>query len=358
LRRHFALIVLPFLFAAAFPAQTANPFPSAKSTELAGLPSAPGFELPAAQDQRHSASIFGTVTDPGGQVVPSALVELMDENGKIKEAIHSGPTGAFLFQNLSPGHYRVVATLPGMGKFTSPLIVLADGEPHIIPDVILPLARVATQVHVYASRDAIAEEEIHIAEQQRVFGVFPNFYSAYDWNALPLGPKQKFKLAIRSVIDPVAFAGYAAAAGVEQQQNSFSGYGSGPGGYGKRYGALAATASIARITGSALYPSIFHQDPRYFYKGSGSRKSRAFYAISESVMARGDNGRQQINYSRILGSLTAGAISNAYYPPGDRGVSLVFTNALIEIGGSAGENLIREFVLKRFTTRGKGDPAP
>jgi hypothetical protein len=103
---------------------------------------------------------------------------------------------------------------------------------------------------------------------------------------------------------------------------------------------------------------MFHQDPRYFYQGSGSVKSRLMHALSWAVIARGDNGRPVPNYSYLLGNLAAGAISNLYYPPANRGTGLVFTNFGIDLAGRAGGAVVREFLLKRFTTHvpGKGKP--
>lgn len=103
--------------------------------------------------------------------------------------------------------------------------------------------------------------------------------------------------------------------------------------FGKRYGAAFANHVSGTLLGRAVYPSIFHQDPRYFYKGEGSFNSRALYAISAAVIARGDNGRWQPNYSRVLGHFTAAAISNLYYPS-DRGGSLVIFNGLAGIGAT------------------------
>jgi hypothetical protein len=138
-------------------------------------------------------------------------------------------------------------------------------------------------------------------------------------------------------------------AGAEQAKNIFPGYGQGAQGYAKRYGAAYADDVLGRVIGSAVLPSLFHQDPRYFYKGSGSVRSRISYAISRAVITRGDNGHVQPNYSHVLGSFAAGGISNLYHPAGDRGVSLTLSNGLIETAGSAVDNLLREFLLRKIT---------
>ena len=66
------------------------------------------------------------------------------------------------------------------------------------------------------------------------------------------------------------------------------------------------------LLGRAVYPSIFHEDPRYFYNGKGSIGSRALYAISAAVIARGDDGRWKPNYSRVLGNFSAAARSRIF----------------------------------------------
>jgi hypothetical protein len=139
-------------------------------------------------------------------------------------------------------------------------------------------------------------------------------------------------------------------AGVQQAQNEFSGYGQGAQGYAKRYGASYADFFTGTFIGSAMLPSLLKQDPRYFYKGSGSKRSRILYAIANSVICKGDDGHWQANYSNILGSLAAGGISNLYYPATNRdGAELTFENALIGIGESAAVNLLQEFFIRRLT---------
>jgi hypothetical protein len=139
-------------------------------------------------------------------------------------------------------------------------------------------------------------------------------------------------------------------AGVQQATNDFSGYGQGAQGYAKRYGASYADLVTGTFIGGAILPSLLKQDPRYFYKGTGSVRSRVLYAVANSVICKGDNGRWQPNYSGIIGSLASGGISNLYYPSTDRaGAALTFENMLLGIGETAAVNLLQEFVMRRLT---------
>ena len=103
--------------------------------------------------------------------------------------------------------------------------------------------------------------------------------------------------------------------------------------------------------GGAVLPSLFHQDPRYFYKGTGTKKQRFFYAISRAVVTRGDNGRNQPNFAGVLGDLSAGAISNLYYPASDRqGGSVFIENSILAIAGDAMNDFVQEFFFNHFTS--------
>jgi hypothetical protein len=164
-------------------------------------------------------------------------------------------------------------------------------------------------------------------------------------------PKHKFQLTIRSTTNPIAFLTAGIIAGEEQARDRFPGYGQGMEGYAKRYGAAYGDNVVGRMIGGAILPSLFHQDPRYFYKGSGSISSRLGHALASAVICRGDNGKWQPNYSHVLGNFAAGGISNLYRPDGDRGVGLAINNALIHTGGNAVANVVREFVLRGFTTK-------
>jgi len=196
----------------------------------------------------------------------------------------------------------------------------------------------------------VAEDQVKVEEQQRLLGIVPNYYVSYVPHAAPLTPRLKFELAWKTTFDPVSLVITGGIAGIEQATNAYDGFGQGAQGYGKRFGTAYADFVSGTFIGGAILPSILKQDPRYFYKGTGSRTSRFLYAVANAVICKGDNGRWQANYSSILGGLAAGAISNLYYPPQNRnGAALTFENAAIGTGFGAVGNIIQEFFLRKLT---------
>ena len=251
--------------------------------------------------QTGSGSITGTVLDTNQDVMQGARVTLEGPSG-FARTVESGINGEFAFTELPPDVYKLTVTAPGMSTFTSLQISLHAGQTRILPPVKLSVFGGVSKVTVSENKEQLSEEQVQIALHQRIGGIIPNFYSTYDWNAPPMLAKEKFHLSIRSIIDPVSFLAVAGIAGAEQYKNIYPDYGGGIEGYGKRYGAALANHASGIFLGRAVYPSIFHQDPRYFYRGKGSIGSRALYAISAAVIARGDDGRWKPNYSRVLGT--------------------------------------------------------
>lgn len=299
-------------------------------------------------DQQPAGTISGTIVDPSGAAIAKARVKLTREGQSASPEVQADDDGQFSFSSVGPGPFRLTATAAGFATQTFSG-TLHPAEIDIVPPIALALGAEATEVQVVAPRAEIAEAEIKVEEKQRVFGVIPNFYVSYIPDAAPLDTKQKFELAWRSTIDPVTFVLTGAIAGIQQAQNAFSGYGQGAEGYGKRYGASYADVAVGTFIGSAIFPSILKQDPRYFYKGTGSTHSRILYAIANSLICKGDNKRWQPNYSNVLGSIAAGGVSNLYYPPKNRGAALVFENAGIGIGSTAAANVLQEFLIRKLT---------
>lgn len=300
-------------------------------------------------DPRLPGSISGIIVDPTGAVVAGARVRLSHDDQSSEQEVLSDEDGQFSLANVTPGPFQLTITLAGFTTQASSG-VLRSGEGYSVPQIALALAPALTEVRVVVSRTEVAEDQIKAQEKQRVLGVVPNFYVSYDHHAVSLSPKQKFELAWKTTVDPVSFGVTGAIAGIQQSQNYFSGYGQGAQGYGKRFGASYADFVASTYIGGAILPSLLKQDPRYFYKGSGGKRSRFLYAIANSVICKGDSGHWQANYSGIVGSLAAGAISNLYYPAESRdGAELTFENALIGIGESAAVNVLQEFVMRKLT---------
>jgi hypothetical protein len=175
----------------------------------------------------------------------------------------------------------------------------------------------STSVTVYGSTEEIAVEQVHLAEQQRVLGFIPNFYVNYDGaNAVPLTTKLKFKLAMRVARDPISILGVAFMSGIDQASNRPD-YVQGAKGYGQRFGANAAGAFSDILLGGAVLPSLLHQDPRYFYQGTGTTASRLKHAVSAPFICRGDNGNRQINFSSMGGVMGATALASGSPPPAE-----------------------------------------
>ena len=317
------------------------------------VPGAPESSLPAgAQPQQRSyGTVSGRAVDQNGIGIVGIEVQIRNDQESAIQEMQSGEDGRFDFDRVPPGAFHLTTTAEGFVTQTISSTLRPD-EDYVVPPIVMSLATVVTVVRVSPSTEEIAQEEFKDLKQQRVFGMVPNFYVNYNDEAAPLTPKRKFELALKATTDPVTTVAVSAIAGVDQATNRFSGYGQGAQGYAKRYGASYANFASGLWIGGAILPSILKQDPRYFYKGTGSKGSRFLYAVSRPFICKGDNQRWQPNYSSVLGDLAAGGISNLYIPERDRhGARLTFENAGIALGTTAAINVLQEFVLRRITSK-------
>ena len=305
-------------------------------------------QVPVSSPQAGKA--IGTVMDVNGGVVPNATVVLRGLSPGDDPRVLSRATGFFEFDNVKPGTpYHVVVSAPDFADWTSNTVLLTPGQFFILTGIALQVSMVQTTVNA-VTREQVAAAQVKTEEKQRVFGVIPNFYVVYEHNAVPLTAKLKFQLALRALVDPVTTAGFGFNAAIYQMAG-YPGYREGATGYAERLGATFADGYTNILIGDALLPSLLHQDPRYFYQGTGTTKSRLLHALSNPFVTTGDEGRREINWSNIGGDLASGAIANAYYPARDRGVWRVFSSALIGAGGRMVEGAVQEFVLHKHTSR-------
>jgi Carboxypeptidase regulatory-like domain len=339
------------------PPQTSSQVPA--ETPQAAQPQVPavapqdqGPTQPAPQQQNNPTMgvITGTVTDRDGALAVGAKVALTADGQPARE-IMSGNNGDFEFNNVPAGTFHLVVTAPGFDtqKYTGSL---NPGQALLVPPIKLPVTGAVTEVKVGGSPEEIAQVEVKQELQQRVFGFIPNFYVTYGNDPAPLFPKQKFYLAWKSVQDPVTILGVAFLAGVYQAADVPGGYGQGAEGYGRRFGAAYGDVIFGTFIGSAILPSILHQDPRYFYLGPDyTNKQRWERALGNAVIARNDKTKKfEPNYSGIIGSFAAAGISYAYAPASDRTAGLYLQESLVRIGESSVAGILQEFVLRKFTS--------
>lgn len=341
-----SLMFLLFFCSSAL-AQLEPPGQPPRESDLPNAPEPRG----AAQPQQHMYGIVsGGVVDQNGIGVAGAHVKLMQDESMLQEG-ECDEDGQFIFVRVPPGPLTLTISAEGFATKTVSN-TLPSGENYVFPEITLLLATQITEIRVTPSMEEIAQEQFKDLEKQRVLGFVPNFYVSYLGEAAPLSSSQKFNLALKATADPVTGIWVGVVAARDQAADRFSRYGQGAQGYAKRYGASYANFASGLFIGGAVLPSLLKQDPRYYYKGTGTRRSRFLYAVSRTFVCKGDNQRWQPNYSLIVGYVAAGGISNLYVPDRDRhGASLTFENAGMGIGGSAVINVLQEFVLHRFTSK-------
>lgn len=305
----------------------------------------------ASQTAAKPGNIVGTTLDQSGSVAVGAIVRLTSEDLSFSQEVVSGDNGQFSFSNVPAGKFKLSITSAGFGgeAFSGEL---AAGQTYLVPPIVLSIATVVTAVDVKDDPVQVATEEVKEALHQRVLGFIPNFYVTYHEDAAPLTTKLKFQLAWKSSTDPITLGGTAFLAGLQQAGDQYAEFGQGADGYGKRLGAAYSDVLASTFLSGAVFPTLLKQDPRYFYKGTGSTRSRILRAAGNSVFCKGDNGRRQVNYSNIGGSFGAAAITSTYYPTHNQ-ASVVLTNGLVRMGESSLAGIFQEFVARRLTKQAK-----
>jgi len=189
-----------------------------------------------------------------------------------------------------------------------------------------------------------AEEQLREQEKQRTLGVVPAFNISYRADAVSLTAAQKMRLAFRSSIDPVTFAGAILVAGYHEALDDDTGFGWGISGFGRRSGASYLDAFDGTIIGNGILPAILHQDPRYFRLGHGTFTHRLLYSLATNVICKHDNtGKWEANYSNVGGNIISGAISNLYYPAQNSGWGETITNGLTVTAEGGVGSVFEEF---------------
>jgi hypothetical protein len=296
-----------------------------------------------------TGSIEGKVSDPAGYPILGAVVAVEGADGSRHTTV-TDESGKFRISSLMVGSYNVRISANGMTDWTAANVTASvNPESHGLAAV-MQVAPTVTTVTVGLSPDEVATEQFHQEMKQRALGVIPNYYVAYGPHPAPLSTKQKFHLAYKTLLDPTTFAGAGITAGFQQWTNSYYQFGEGTEGFAKRFGAAYGTAATGLLITSALADSVFHQDPRYFYSGQGTKTQRAWYAFKSAFRSRGDDGKWQPPYATLAGSIASAEISQSYYPGSRTQYTLIGRGLMFHFVGLVALNFGQEFFLKKVTS--------
>ena len=169
------------------------------------------------------AAVSGTVLDPSGATVSGAAVLLTRIGESQGRSLTTGADGSFSFHDVPPGSYIVSVQAKDFQPANSAQFTVAADQSYEVPNVMLSIS--ADTTVVVEPTEVIAAHQVKAEEKQRVFGLVPDFYTSYVWDAAPLNTRQKYSLALRDTLDPMTFVGVSIGAGIQQATNSYSGYG-------------------------------------------------------------------------------------------------------------------------------------
>lgn len=173
----------------------------------------------------------------------------------------------------------------------------------------------ADQDKIQTKQNADDKGKVAGTSNDRLFFALPNFLSVPNAKLPPLTPKDKFKVVALGTFDYVQYPWWGTIAAIAQADDSEPAFRQGWLGYAKRYATTAGDSMIENFMVGAVFPSILHQDPRFYYSDKGGFAHRSAYAVSRIFVTRSDSGRARFNFSEIFGAATAAAISTYTYHP-------------------------------------------
>jgi len=219
----------------------------------------------------------------------------------------------------------------------------------------------ATNSSPSSSTDSTSDSYSSDKTPKRVLWIFPSFNVTDNQNAPPLTAREKLDMAVRTVLDPVTITQSALKAGIYQSEAAPPGYGGGFDGYAKRIGASYTDMASMRMLGIFAFPTLLHEDPRYFRKNHGSARKRMLYALAQLFVTRTDSGHETFNASNVLANMGSAGLSCTYYPAGNCHLGIFMANLGWGFLTRGVGNGLREFwpdIHRRFTEHRNENSAP
>jgi hypothetical protein len=186
---------------------------------------------------------------------------------------------------------------------------------------------------------------------KRVLGIIPNYRTSPCLvNFKPLSSREKYKIASQDAFDRGTFVLALAFAGESQLTNANRAFGQGVSGYAQYFGTAYGDFVIGDLMTEGVFPSVLHQDPRYFRYGRGGVGRRMGYAVGQIFWTHNDSGSSGFNYSEVVGNSAAVAISESYYV-NERDAYDASIKLASQLGVDAAANVLKEFwpdILRKF----------
>jgi hypothetical protein len=230
---------------------------------------------------------------------------------------------------------RSYYVLPNIPCLCAALVVFASAAP--CQQSLIPGDRIQPGTPATSDNSAMQPET------KRIFWIIPNYRTSPSIDDFkPLTAREKFRIASQDAFDPGTFALAGLFAAEGQLTNADRSFGQGAAGYGRYFGTAFGDFAIGDFMTEGVFPTVFHQDPRYFRRGTGTGWSRLRYAVGQILWTHGDSGQTEFNFSELLGNSTAVAISDAYYPD-HRTASDAVSSLSVQLGVDAAANVLKEF---------------
>ena len=182
-------------------------------------------------------------------------------------------------------------------------------------------------------------------QTKRMLWVVPNFGAVNaDTQLPPMSTREKFSLAAKdSVTDYSSYTWAGILAGQAYLLNADPELGRGGAAYGRYYWRTFLDGVSGTFFTEAIVPTIRHEDPRYYTLGTGGFFRRTGYAISRAFVTKMDNGTSGFNCSEVCGNALAAGLSNAYYPPEERGLRQTAYNWGEQMESAVLNHIFQEF---------------
>ncbi len=181
------------------------------------------------------------------------------------------------------------------------------------------------------------------AQPKRIFGIIPNYRTSPNLKDFkPLSVREKWAIVRDDSLDRGTFLLALGFGGEAMFFESNPSFGHGVAAYARYSAAAYADWTLGNVMTEGVYPTVLHQDPRYFRRGEGTNWSRLRYAMSQSLWTHADSGRIQVNFSELVGNTTAVAISTLYYRD-DRTFAAGASKVAVQIGVDMAANILKEF---------------